>query len=98
MTITKYSRIRFPIFPMKNTVYAGLNIATADGYTTTTLSLKVAKNGVFQRKIICGMSACAPDSSVFATAHRKDIFITVVKKDTGKIAVAYHSEIFEYKS
>ncbi len=44
------------------------------------------------------MSACAPESSVFATAHRKDIFITVVKKDTGKIAVAYHSEIFEYKN
>lgn len=40
---------------------------------------------------------CASDSSVFATAHRGDAFITVIKKDTDAIAVAYHTEHFEYK-
>lgn len=40
---------------------------------------------------------CASDSSVFATAHRGDAFITVIKKDTDTIAVAYHTDFFEYK-
>lgn len=37
------------------------------------------------------------DAAIFQSSHRGDGFIVVTKKDTGKIAMAYHTDFFEYK-
>jgi ABC-type multidrug transport system fused ATPase/permease subunit len=38
------------------------------------------------------------DYNIHQTTHRGDVMIVVTKKDTGKIVVAYHTDIFEYKN
>jgi len=37
------------------------------------------------------------DFFIYQNAHRTDLFIVVENKDTGKIAMAYHADHFEYK-
>lgn len=37
------------------------------------------------------------DFAIYRSSHRGDVFIVVVKKDTGDIAMVYHTEFFEYK-
>ena len=37
------------------------------------------------------------DSDICQVTHRGDALIVVTKKDTGKIVVVYHTDIFEYK-
>ena len=37
------------------------------------------------------------DCAVCRSAHRGDLFTAVIKKDTGKVVMAYHNEFFEYK-
>lgn len=37
-------------------------------------------------------------SGIYLTIHRGDTLILVTKKDTDKAVVAYHTDIFEYKS
>lgn len=36
--------------------------------------------------------------AIFQSTHRGDVFMVVIKKDTGKIVVAYNTEFFEYKN
>lgn len=38
------------------------------------------------------------DFSIYGETHRGDAFIVVTKRSTGKIVVAYNTEIFEYKN
>lgn len=38
------------------------------------------------------------DLGIYQTTHRGDHLLVVTKKDTGKIVVAYHTELFEYKN
>ncbi len=38
------------------------------------------------------------DVGIFNSTHRGDTMIVVTEKNSGKIVVAYHTEIFEYKS
>ena len=38
------------------------------------------------------------DGSIYNTTHRGDRLIAVTEKSTGKIIVAYHIEVFEYKN
>ena len=38
------------------------------------------------------------DLGVYNTTHRGDTMIVVTEKSTGKIAVAYNTNIFEYKN
>ena len=37
------------------------------------------------------------DFYIYQNSHRGDAFIVVIKKDTGKIAMAYDTEFFKYK-
>lgn len=38
------------------------------------------------------------DFAIYQSSHRGDLFIVVIKRDTGKIAMAYHADGFEYKN
>lgn len=38
------------------------------------------------------------DVGIFHSTHRGDTMVVVTKKSSGKIVIAYHAEIFEYKS
>lgn len=54
---------------------------------------RISKDNHFWSKE-CPMS----DAFIHENAHRGDTFILVVKRDTGKIAMAYSTELFEYKN
>ncbi len=53
---------------------------------------RISKDNHFWSKE-CPMS----DAFIHENAHRGDTFILVVKRDTGEIAMAYSTELFEYK-
>ncbi len=38
------------------------------------------------------------DLAIYQESHREDSFIVVTKKDTGKIVMAYHTKLFEYRN
>ena len=38
------------------------------------------------------------DRTLYQSTHPRDLFLTVTKKDTGEIVMAYPTEYFEYKN